>query len=221
MATRMPAAGCLRLADRPATGGTPASVILTVQLEDLLAKAGMAETTDGTQLSAAQLLRVADDAEIWPTIIAVALIAREGGCSFPGCDHPPQWCDRHHILDWILSGPTDLNNMTLPLQISPHPLPAERLDVSQQLRRAAGMDTAALDRPRATTTTPHPNPTPPDPTPTRQTATSTSRRMTKHHLVAIWHPAGASLERHICLPLRPLLHLNHSSSRELRGRDHA
>jgi hypothetical protein len=41
------------------------------------------------------------------------LIARDAGCSFPGCTHPPQWCDRHHILDWILGGPTDLDNMTL------------------------------------------------------------------------------------------------------------
>ena len=123
----------LQLADRPAVGGTPASVIVTVQLEDLLGKAGMAETTDGSQLSAAQLLRIADEAEIWPTIIdrtgvplalgrtrriasrgqTMALIAREGGCSFPGCDHPPQWCDRHHIIDWIDGGPTDLDNMTL------------------------------------------------------------------------------------------------------------
>jgi hypothetical protein len=43
----------------------------------------------------------------------MALIAREGGCSFPGCDHPPQWCDRHHILDWIRGGRTDLDNLTL------------------------------------------------------------------------------------------------------------
>jgi len=123
----------LQLADRPATGGTPASVIVTIGVEDLLAKAGIAETTDGSQLSADQLLRIADQAEIWPTIIdrngvplalgrtrriatrgqTMALIAREGGCSFPGCDHSPQWCDRHHILDWIDGGPTDLDNLTL------------------------------------------------------------------------------------------------------------
>ncbi len=123
----------LQLADRPATGGAPASVIITVQLDDLLAKAGIGETTDGSQLSADQLLRIADQAEIWPTIIdrngvplalartrriatrgqTMALIAREGGCSFPGCDHPPQWCDRHHIIDWIDGGPTDLDNLTL------------------------------------------------------------------------------------------------------------
>ena len=128
----------LQLADRPATGGTPASVIVTVQLEDLLAKAGIAETTDGSQLSADQLLRIADQAEIWPTIIdrngvplalgrtrriatrgqTMALIAREGGCSFPGCDHPPQWCDRHHIIDWIDGGPTDLDNLTCSADIT-------------------------------------------------------------------------------------------------------
>ena len=38
-------------------------------LEDLLAKAGLAETSDGSQLSSAQLLRIADEADIWPTII--------------------------------------------------------------------------------------------------------------------------------------------------------
>ncbi len=123
----------LQLADRPATGGTPASVIVTVGVGELLAKAGIAETSDGSQLSAAQLLRIADQAEIWPTVIdgngvplglgrtrriasrgqTMALIAREGGCSFPGCDHPPQWCDRHHIIEWILGGRTDLENLTL------------------------------------------------------------------------------------------------------------
>jgi Domain of unknown function (DUF222)/HNH endonuclease len=107
--------------------------MVTVQVDDLLARAGIAETTEGTQLSSDQLLRIADEAEIWPTILdrngvplalgrtrriasrgqTMALIAREGGCSFPGCDHPPQWCDRHHIIDWIDGGPTDLDNLTL------------------------------------------------------------------------------------------------------------
>jgi hypothetical protein len=43
----------------------------------------------------------------------MALIARDAGCSFPGCTHPPGWCDRHHILDWIRGGRTDLDNLTL------------------------------------------------------------------------------------------------------------
>jgi hypothetical protein len=123
----------LKSADQPAVGGIPASVIVTVALEDLLAKAGLAETSDGSVLSSEQLLRIADEAEIWPTIIdhnnvplalgrtqrlasrgqTMALIARDAGCSFPGCTHPPSWSDRHHIVDWILGGATDLDNMTL------------------------------------------------------------------------------------------------------------
>ena len=123
----------LKMADQPVSGGTPASVIVTIGLDDLLAKAGLAETSDGSQLSVDQLLRIADEADIWPTIInhkdvplalgrsqrlaspgqTMALIARDPGCSFPGCTHPPSYCDRHHILDWINGGLTDLDNLTL------------------------------------------------------------------------------------------------------------
>ena len=59
----------LKSADQPSVGGIPASVIVTISLEDLLAKAGLAETADGTQLTTDQLLRIADEADIWPTII--------------------------------------------------------------------------------------------------------------------------------------------------------
>jgi hypothetical protein len=123
----------LKSSDQPVVGGIPASVIITVQLEDLLAKAGLAETNDGTVLTSEQLLRIADEAEIWLTIIdhnnvslalgrtqrlasrgqTMALIARDAGCSFPGCTHPPSWCDRHHIQDWIDGGLTNLDNLTL------------------------------------------------------------------------------------------------------------
>jgi hypothetical protein len=123
----------LKMGDQPVSGGTPASVIVTIELDDLLAKAGLAETSDGSMLTTDQLLRIADEAEIWPTIInhngvplalgrtqrlasrgqTMALTARDGGCSFPGCTHPPSWCDRHHILDWIHGGCTDIDNLTL------------------------------------------------------------------------------------------------------------
>ena len=99
--------------------------MVTIGLEDLLSKAGLAETAGGTQLTSDQLLRIADEAEIWPTIIdrngvplalgrsrrlaspgqTMALIARDAGCSFPGCTHPASWCDRHHIVDWISGRP--------------------------------------------------------------------------------------------------------------------
>jgi len=59
----------LKSADQPSVGGVPASVIVTIGVDDLLAKAGLAETADGSQLTSDQLLRIADEAEIWPTII--------------------------------------------------------------------------------------------------------------------------------------------------------
>ena len=123
----------LKSKDQPSVAGVPASVIVTIDVEDLLAKAGLAETADGSQLTSDQLLRIADEAEIWPTITnrngvplalgrsqrlaskgqTMALIARDAGCSFPGCTHSASWCERHHIVDWIVGGLTDLNNLTL------------------------------------------------------------------------------------------------------------
>ena len=117
----------------PATGGTPATIIVTIRLEDLLNRTGQATTSDGTDLSVAAALRMADEAEVIPTVLndaggilavgrsrriatrtqTLALYARDGGCSFPGCDHPPEWCDRHHIVAWVDGGRTDLDNLTL------------------------------------------------------------------------------------------------------------
>ena len=43
----------------------------------------------------------------------LALIARDRGCSFPDCDSPPEWTQRHHIIAWQDGGPTNLDNLTL------------------------------------------------------------------------------------------------------------
>jgi hypothetical protein len=42
---------------------------------------------------------------------AVAL--RDGGCSWPGCDRPPEWCDVHHDEYSVDGGPTDLRNLKM------------------------------------------------------------------------------------------------------------
>lgn len=42
-----------------------------------------------------------------------ALIARDRGCAFPGCDAPPAHCEGHHIHHWADGGPTDLDNLVL------------------------------------------------------------------------------------------------------------
>ena len=42
-----------------------------------------------------------------------ALMTRDGGCIFPGCDRPASWCDAHHVDEWDDNGPTDINNLGL------------------------------------------------------------------------------------------------------------
>ncbi len=42
-----------------------------------------------------------------------ALVIRDGGCGFPGCDRKPKWCDAHHLRPWEDDGPTDLDNGVL------------------------------------------------------------------------------------------------------------
>ncbi len=101
---------------------------------DLLAVPGAAATTDtGTVLGAADLRRIACDTQVIPVVmggagevldvgrakrtippaIRRALIARDQGCVWPGCDRAPIHCDGHHIQHWLDDGPTSLVNLAL------------------------------------------------------------------------------------------------------------
>jgi hypothetical protein len=41
-----------------------------------------------------------------------SVIARDGGCTFPGCTAPPDWVQIHHIKHWAHLGETSLANLT-------------------------------------------------------------------------------------------------------------
>ena len=41
------------------------------------------------------------------------MIARDLGCSFPGCTAPPAWCQAHHITDFSLTRRTSVDDGTL------------------------------------------------------------------------------------------------------------
>jgi len=48
-----------------------------------------------------------------PPAIRTALVVRDRGCVFPGCDRPPPWTDAHHLVHWADGGPTNLDNLAL------------------------------------------------------------------------------------------------------------
>ena len=48
-----------------------------------------------------------------PPAMRRALVARDKGCRFPGCDRPPAWTDGHHLKHWADGGPTLPWNLAL------------------------------------------------------------------------------------------------------------
>ena len=45
--------------------------------------------------------------------IRTALMLRDGGCAFPGCDLAPELCEAHHVVPWWAGGSTALDNLVL------------------------------------------------------------------------------------------------------------
>jgi hypothetical protein len=49
------------------------------------------------------------------------MAVRDGGCRWPGCEHPPSWTEAHHLDHWLRdNGKTDLADGVL--LCSPHHL---------------------------------------------------------------------------------------------------
>jgi hypothetical protein len=127
----------LRLAARcpevPSEAGEPVSVLVSVSLADLRRDAGRGLVDGHLQLPVAQVRRMACDSRVIPMVLSSqgepldvgrssrtvprairrALIHRDGGCTFPGCDRNAKWCQAHHIIHWADGGPTSLGNLTL------------------------------------------------------------------------------------------------------------
>jgi Domain of unknown function (DUF222)/HNH endonuclease len=61
----------------------------------------------------AQPLEVGRTSRVVTAAQRAALVVRDGGCAFSGCDRPPAWCEAHHLVHWLHGGPTDLANLAL------------------------------------------------------------------------------------------------------------
>ncbi|MCU1400881.1 MAG: hypothetical protein JWN62_3990, partial [Acidimicrobiales bacterium] len=65
-------------------------------------------TSNSVPLDLGRSQRLASDAQF------KALLARDGGCRFQGCQMPADWCQVDHIHEWTAqNGPTDLHLLVL------------------------------------------------------------------------------------------------------------
>jgi len=120
--------------EAPARNGERPQVTVIVDLETLERRApGRCELGDGHIIEAETARRWACDAGISriitrgrslpldvgrrtrtiPTWIRRALVIRDGGCTWAGCDRPTRWCDAHHVIHWLDGGDTALDNLRL------------------------------------------------------------------------------------------------------------
>ena len=118
----------MRLGQRP-------HLAVTVEMVTLAKQPGSraAELEWAQPIPAETARRLARDAAITPIVIGSesdqpradrttrviagaqrkALVVRDRGCRFPGCDRPPDWTDAHHIQHWADGGETRMDNLLL------------------------------------------------------------------------------------------------------------
>jgi Domain of unknown function (DUF222) len=111
--------------------GMPVTMLVTVPLETLTTGTGAAFIAGiDTPISAATARRLACQANIIPIVLGgdseildvgrakrlftrgqrLAMAARDRGCTWPGCEAPPGWCEAAHRNPWHAGGKTRLDD---------------------------------------------------------------------------------------------------------------
>ncbi len=117
--------------DTPTVGGEKPHINVVCDLPALQGIAGgLHETEHGPVLTVQELRALACDCSlsrivlgpegeiidvgrrtrVWTAAQRRAIIARDGHCTWPGCDRDPRWCDVHHLKHWANGGNTDVAN---------------------------------------------------------------------------------------------------------------
>jgi hypothetical protein len=113
----------------PSHGGTATTMIVTIDLTQLVAGTGVSQVAAGGQIYTSQARRLACTAGIIPLVLGgksqpldlgrtrrlfspdqrKALIVRDRQCRVEGCTIPAAWCEAHHYTTpWPRGGRTDL-----------------------------------------------------------------------------------------------------------------
>jgi len=121
--------------DLPSVGGQRPHLSVIVEMSTLAKQPGApaAELEWGEPIPAETARRLACDAAITPILRGsesdqpradrtsrtisgskrTALVVRDRGCRFPGCDRPPGWTDAHHLHHWADGGTHQMPNLVL------------------------------------------------------------------------------------------------------------
>jgi hypothetical protein len=113
----------------PEVGGQKPHLMVSVEMATLCKEPGSraAELEWSQPVPAETARRIACDCSLTPIVegeaqgtgrvvpgwMRRALVARDKGCRFPGCDMPAAWTDAHHIRHWADGGLTKLWNLIL------------------------------------------------------------------------------------------------------------
>jgi hypothetical protein len=123
----------LATTDLPENGGDRPQVVVGVDFDVLTRQLGAGTLDNGDRITPEAARRMACDAGLIPMVLnghgvpldvgrtrrlvtgplRRALVARDRGCSFPGCDRDARWADAHHAVHWSHGGPTSLENTLL------------------------------------------------------------------------------------------------------------
>jgi hypothetical protein len=115
--------------------GLPVSIITRTTLQDLESRAGIGVTAGGTIIPIRDVIRMAAHAHHYLAVFdkatgsaldlfrarriaspaqRIMLIARDGGCTKPGCTVPAYGCQVHHaVADWADNGNTNTDELGL------------------------------------------------------------------------------------------------------------
>ncbi|MEV6718567.1 DUF222 domain-containing protein [Lentzea sp. NPDC051208] len=115
------------------SGGERVQLTVTLDYDKLRAGIGTARLDNGEQIPMHQVRKIACDAAVIPMLLGTRsqvhdvgrktrtinaglrriLVARDKGCTFPGCTRPPSHCEAHHVRHWSNGGETNLANLAL------------------------------------------------------------------------------------------------------------
>ncbi len=115
--------------------GLPATIIVSTTLQELESGVGHAITAGGTRLPMQDFIRLASHAFHYLTVFdnatgaalhlgrtrrcaspaqRIVLLARDRGCTRPGCTASGYQCQAHHaVADWKNGGHTNIDDLTL------------------------------------------------------------------------------------------------------------